>query len=157
MSGKDFAPILPDGFINAGAFNGVTTAVGPNGEEDERIRYQLTGAPFPTSGVLGFGIRQLMKTGVGGEVALGGLHSRIELAMALVGSEPEAGLTERLDDKRPDGLVLGRYKDRKTNAVQYAAMSLLKTKQGTLEIFVTRCASEDRARELMRAAMALYT
>ena len=95
MPDKDFAPALPEGFVNAGTFNGVTTAVGP-----------------------------------------------------------EAGVTERLDEKKPEGLVLGRYLDRKSGATQYAAMSLVTTRQGTLEIFVTRCPTEDRSRELMRAAMA---
>lgn len=156
MSGKDFTPLLPEGFVNAGTFNGVTTAVGPGGADSERIRYQLTGVPFPTSGLLGFGIRQLMKTGVGGEVALGSLHSKLEFAMALIGEQPEAGVTERLDAEKPDGLVLGHYLERTSAARRYAAMSLVKTKEGTLEIFVTRCATEDRARELMRAAMAPY-
>lgn len=128
----------------------------PGGAEGERIRYQLTRVPFPTRGLVGFGIRQLMKTGVGGEVALGSLHSKIEIAMALIGDQPEAGVTERLDDKRPDGLVLGRYLDRESGAARYAATSLVKTRQGTLEIFVTRCASEARSRELMVAAMAPY-
>jgi hypothetical protein len=52
--------------------------------------------------------------------------------------------------------VLGRYVDRKSRATQFAAMSLVKTRLGTLEIFVTRCATEDWNRELMRAAITPY-
>jgi hypothetical protein len=151
---REFVPVPPPGFDIASSFNGVTTAVGQGGVP--RIRYQRTGVQFPSSGLVGFLTREALKSGIGDEVALGSLHTRIKTALMLVGSEPEAGLTERLDKRKPNGLVLGRYKDRDTNAEKYGAMALVKARQGRIEILVTECETESRAREVVGAALAPY-
>lgn len=150
----EFVPIVPAGFDIAGSFNGVTTAVGQGGVP--RIRYQLSGVPIKGKGLSAWAMRQVLKSGAGDEVALGSLHSKIQFALMLVGTEPEAGLTERLSDDKPDGLVLGRYRDKDSGAQKYAAMALVKTQQGLIEIFVTECETEAAARELAGAAMAPY-
>lgn len=151
---EEFVPVPPPGFDVAGSFNGVTTAVGQGGTP--RIRYQVAGIPFRGKGIAAWAMRQVMKSGAGDEVALGSLHTRIGYALMMVGDEPEPGLTERLDPDRPDGLVLGRYKDRDTKAQKYAAMALVKSKPGLIEILVTECDSEQAARDLARAALAPY-
>lgn len=151
---QEFVPVPPPGFDIAGSFNGVTTAVGQGGTP--RIRYQVAGIPFRGKGIGAWAMRQVMSSGAGDEVALGSLHTRIGYALMMVGSEPEPGLVERLDPDRPNGLVLGRYKDRDTSAMRFAAMALVKSKPGLIEILVTECESEERARELIGAAMAPY-
>jgi hypothetical protein len=151
---KEFVPVPPPGFDIAGSFNGVTTVVGQGGVP--RIRYQRARVQFPSNGLVGFLTRQALKSGIGDEVALGSLHTRIEAALMLIGGEPEAGLTERLDERKPNGLVLGRYKDRDTDAEKYGAMALVKARQGMIEILVTECETESRAREVVGVALAPY-
>ena len=150
----DFTPIPPPGFDIAGTFNGVTTAVGQGGVP--RIRYQISGIPFRGRGLGAWAMRQVMNAGAGDEVALGSLHSRLATALALVGGDPEVGMTQRLDDNRPDGFVLGRYKDRTSGAARFGAMALVKSKAGLIEVLVTECETEDAARDLAGAAMAPY-
>lgn len=151
---QEFTPIVPAGFDIAGTFNSITTAVGQGGAP--RIRYQVAAMPFKGKGIGSWAMRQLMKAGAGDEVALGSLHSKIQFALMLVGTEPEAGLTERLDPDKPNGYVLGRYKDRTTNAQKYGAMALFKARPGLIEILVTECDSEQTAKELIGAAMAPF-
>jgi hypothetical protein len=151
---QEFTPIVPAGFDIAGTFNGVTTAVGKGGVP--RIRYQVPNAPIGGKSLAGWAMRQVMKSGAGDEVALGSLHTRIGFALMLVGKEPEPGVTERLSAEKPNGFVLGRYKDGNTNAQKYAAMALVKSKPGLIEILVTECDTEQAARTLIGAAMAPY-
>ena len=94
MPSEAFSPAPPPGFEIAGTFNGVTTAVGAGGE---RIRYRLTNVRFPSGGLIGFATRMVLRTGVGDEVALGSLHTRLATALALIGGNPEAGMPERID------------------------------------------------------------
>ena len=150
----EFVPRPPAGFEIAGTFNGVTTAVGPG--EVPRIRYQLTGVRFPSGGLVGFAMRQVLKTGVGDEVALGGLHSRLSFALMMVGDQPESGVVERLGDRSPNGFALGRYRGRPSGDTKFGGMALLKAAPGMVEILVTECDTEERARELINAAMAPY-
>jgi hypothetical protein len=150
---REFVPIPPAGFDIAGSFDGVTTAVGQGGVP--RIRHQLTGTQFRSGGLAGLITRQVVKGGVGDEAALGGLHTRLELALLMVGSEPEAGLTVRLDERRPNGRVLGRYLD-KAGERKFGAMALVRSDPGLIEILVTECDSEDHAREVIDAAIATY-
>ena len=155
MAPKDFVPTVPTGFDIAGTFNGVTTAVGPGGVP--RIRYQVhQGVQFPTTGVIGFAARQVMKRGVGDEVLIGSLHSRLEMALMLVGQMPEVGLTERLESHPTAAMVLGRYLDRKTDAQRYGAMALIKGTAGMVEVLVSECDTEAAARELIGKAMEPY-
>ena len=58
--------------------------------------------------LVGFGTRQVLKTGAGDEAALGSLHTRLSFALLLVGKDPDVGTIERTDPKKPDGLALGR-------------------------------------------------
>jgi hypothetical protein len=148
-----FIPAPPPGFEIAGTFNGVTTAVGTNGE---RIRYRLTQVSFPSGGLIGFATRLVLRTGVGDEVALGGLHHRLSTALMMVGDRPEAGMPERLREESAAGLVLGRYLDRESRATRYGAMALVKGKPGMVEILVTECDSEDVCRRLVHAAVTPY-
>ena len=150
----EFVPVPPAGFDIAGSFDGVTTAVGQGGLP--RIRYQLTGARSRAGGPVGFGIRQLLKTGVGDEVALGSLHTRLSFALLLVGKDPEVGTIERTDPGKTDGLALGRYKDKTSGETRFAAMALVKGDPGLIEILVTECETEQLSRDLIRAAMAPY-
>ena len=151
---KEFVPIVPAGFNIAGSFNGVTTAVGIDGVP--RIRYQLVGMEFRTKGIAAFVMKQAMTRGIGDEVTLGSLHSKLAMALMLVGVQPETGIVERLDSHPLAGIVLGRYLDRKTNTPRYGAMGLVKSKPGLLEIFVSECDSEPESRELIKAALAPY-
>jgi hypothetical protein len=150
---REFVPVPPAGFDIAGSFDGVTTAVGQGGVP--RIRYQLTGTQFRSGGLPGLITRQGLRTGVGDEVALGGLHTRLGFALLMVGSEPEAGMTVRLDERKPNGRVLGRYLD-KAGQRKFGAMALVRSDPGLIEILVTECDSEDRAREVIDAALATY-
>lgn len=154
MAAKEFVPVVPAGFEIAGSFNGVTTAVGAGGVP--RIRYQLTGTQFRSGGLIGFATRQVLKAGIGDEVALGSLHHRLEVAMMLAGAQPQAGVVERLDSHPLAGLVLGRYADHKTSAARYAAMALVKSRPGLIEILVTECDTERESRDLVTAAMEPY-
>lgn len=155
MAPQDFVPTVPAGFEIAGTFNGVTTAVGPGGVP--RIRYQLhQGVQFPTTGVIGFAARQVMKRGMGDEVLIGSLHSRLEMALMLIGQMPEVGLTERLESHPTAALVLGRYLNQKTDAQRYAAMALVKGRPGMVEVFASECDTESAARELIGRAMEPY-
>ena len=154
MAAKEFVPIVPAGFDIAGSFNGVTTAVGPGGIP--RIRYQLTNVEFRSGGIAGFAVRQVLKRGIGDEVALGSLHTKLSTALMLVGEMPETGLVERLDNHALAGLVLGRYVDRKSNGPRYGAMALVKSNPGLIEIFVNECDSEAESREVINAAMGPY-
>lgn len=154
VSPKEFVPIVPAGFDIAGSFNGVTTAVGAGGVP--RIRYQIVGMDFRTKGVAAFVMKQVMTRGIGDEVTLGSLHSKLEMALMLIGLQPEAGMVERFEDQQLAGLVLGRYLDRKTNAQRFGAMGLVKSKPGLVEIFVSECDSEAQSRELINAALAPY-
>lgn len=154
MPRKEFVPVVPAGFNIAGSFNGVTTAVGPDGVP--RIRYQLVGMDFRTKGIGAFLMKQAMTRGIGDEVTLGSLHSKLAMALMLVGVQPETGIVERLDDHPLAGIVLGRYLDGKTNAPRYGAMGLVKSRPGLLEIFVSECDSEAQSRELINAALAPY-
>lgn len=153
MAPKEFVPIVPAGFEIAGSFNGVTTAVGQGGAP--RIRYQIVGMSFRTKGIAGFAMKQIMTRGIGDEVTLGSLHSKLEMAMTLVGAQPEAGVVERLETHPLAGLVLGRYVNKDAQP-RYAAMALVKIKPGLVEIFVSECDSEAAGRELIDAALAVY-
>lgn len=152
---REFVPVPPAGFDIAGSFNGVTTAVGQGGVP--RIRYQVTGTRFRSGGLVGFGVRQVLKTGVGDEVTLGSLHTRLSFALLMVGQEPEVGTIERTDEKKPNGLALGRYRDKQSGETRYGAIGLVKGEPGLIEILVTECDSEARSRELIGAAMAPYS
>lgn len=154
MAPKEFVPVVPAGFDIAGSFNGVTTAVGVDGVP--RIRYQLVGMNFRTKGIAAFVMKQAMTRGIGDEVTLGSLHSKLATALMLIGNEPETGIVERRDDHSLAGVVLGRYLDRKTATARYGAMGLVKGKAGLLEIFVSECDSEAQSRELVNAALAPY-
>ena len=154
MPAREFVPIVPAGFDIAGSFNGVTTAVGPGGVP--RIRYQLGGVEFRSGGIAGFAVRQVLKRGVGDEVALGSLHTKLSMALMLVGDMPEAGSVERFENHPLAGLVLGRYVDRETKRQRYGAMGLVKAEPGLVEILVTECDNEAASRELIGAALAPY-
>ena len=154
MAAQEFVPVPPAGFDIAGSFNGVTTAVGGGGVP--RIRYQLTGTQFRSGGIIGFATRQVLKTGVGDEVALGSLHTRFSFALLMVGVQPEVGVIERIEQRPAAALVLGRYLDRNSNATRYGAMALVKGSPGMIEILVTECDSEDISRQLVQAAMQPY-
>jgi hypothetical protein len=154
MADKEFVPIVPAGFEIAGSFNGVTTAVGQGGVP--RIRYQIVGMDFRTKGVAAFVMKQVMTRGIGDEVTLGSLHSRLEMALMLVGPRPETGIVERFDHHPLAGLVLGRYLDRRTSTPRYGAMGLVKSKPGLVEVFVSECDSEAQSRELVEAALGPY-
>lgn len=154
MPRKDFVPIVPAGFDIAGSFNGVTTAVGQGGVP--RIRYQVVGMDYRTKGVGGFVMKQVMTRGIGDEVTLGSLHSKLEMALMLVGLQPEAGIVERFENHPLGGVVIGRYLDRDTKAPRYGAMGLVKSKPGLVEAFVSECDSEAQSRELINAALAPY-
>jgi hypothetical protein len=151
---REFVPIVPAGFDIAGSFNGVTTAVGPGGVP--RIRYQLENVEFRSGGIAGFAVRQVLKRGIGDEVALGSLHTKLSTALMLVGLRPETGIVERFDSHALAGLVLGRYLDRDSNKQRYGAMGLVKSPEGLVEILVTESDSEASCRELVNAAMAPY-
>lgn len=153
MSSEAFSPAPPPGFEIAGTFNGVTTAIAAGGE---RIRYRLTKVSFPSGGLIGFLTRRVLSSGVGDEVALGSLHSRLATALALIGGSPEAGMPERIGRGPASGLVLGRYVDRASGATRYGAMALVKGKPGMVEILVTECASEESSRRLAQAALEPY-
>jgi hypothetical protein len=150
----EFVPVVPAGFDIAGSFNGVTTAVGPGGVP--RIRYQLRAVEFRSGGIAGFAVRQVLKRGIGDEVALGSLHTKLSMALMLIGDAPETGLVQRFDNHPLAGLVLGRYVDRKTGAPRFGAMAVVKAKPGLVEIFVNECGSEDESRALVNAAMGPY-
>ena len=154
MAAKEFVPVPPAGFDIAGSFNGVTTAVGPAGVP--RIRYQLTGTQFRSGGIIGFATRQVLKTGVGDEVTLGSLHTRLSFALLMVGVQPEVGVIERIEQHPSAALILGRYLDRNTNAMRHGAMALVKGPPGMVEILVTECATEDASRQVVQAAMQPY-
>lgn len=154
MAPKEFTPSIPAGFEIAGSFNGVTTAVAPGGVP--RIRYQIIGLEFRSPGIIGFAVRQALKRGVGDEVTIGSLHSRLATALALVGGMPETGIVERSDRHPMAALVLGRYLDRKSNAQRYGAMGVVKAKPGMVEVLVTECDSEAASRRLVNAAMEPY-
>ena len=151
--GRDFTPISPAGFEVAGTFNGVTTAVGP---AREVIRYQRTEVRFPSGGVVGMAVRMVLRAGVGDEVALGGLSNRLATALMMLGTMPEAGLPERLDRQSPAAFVLGRYQSGKAGAQRFGAMALFRTGAGMVEILVSECETEARAREVVGQAMAPY-
>jgi hypothetical protein len=151
---REFVPIVPAGYDIAGSFNGVTTAVGPAGVP--RIRYQVRSVEFRSGGIAGFAVRQVLKRGIGDEVALGSLHTKLSTALLLIGATPETGLVERLDGHPLAGLALGRYVDPKSNERRYAAMGLVKAQPGLIEILVTECDSEAATRELINAALAPY-
>lgn len=150
---RDFVPTPPDGFEVAGTFGGVTTAVGATGEI---IRYQRTEVRFPGGGLIGMAARMVLRAGVGDEVALGGLANRLSTALMMVGTYPEAGLPERLERPAPAALAIGRYESRKAAARRFAAMALVRTRDGIVEILVTECPTEERARALIGRAMAPY-
>ena len=154
MAPQEFVPVPPAGFDIAGSFNGVTTAVGSGGLP--RVRYQLTGTQFRSGGVIGFATRQVLKTGVGDEVALGSLHTRCSFALLMVGVQPEVGVIERTKQHPAAAVVLGRYLDRSSSATRYGAMALVKGSPGMIEILVTECDSEDASRQLVQAAMQPY-
>lgn len=154
MPAQEFVPIVPAGFDIAGSFNGVTTAVGPGGVP--RIRYQLRSAEFRSGGIAGFAVRQVLKRGIGDEVALGSLHTKLSTALMLVGVQPETGIVERFDSHPLAGLVLGRYLDRDSNAQRYGAMGLVKSPHGLFEVLVTECDSEASCRDLVNAALTPY-
>lgn len=154
MAHKEFVPVPPAGFEIAGSFNGVTTAVGQGGVP--RIRYQLTGVQFRSGGLIGFATRQVLKTGVGDEVALGSLHGRLEMALLMVGGQGEVGIVERIENQPAAGFVLGRYLDQRSETARFAAMALIKAQPGMIEVLVTECDDEDTARRLINAALALY-
>ena len=154
MASKEFVPVVPAGFDIAGSFNGVTTAVGVGGVP--RIRYQIVGMNYRTKGVAAFVMKQVMTRGIGDEVTLGSLHSKLSMALMLVGAQPETGIVERLDDHPLAGIVMGRYLDRNTNAQRYGAMGLVKAQPGLIEILVTECDTEAASRELINAALAPY-
>ncbi len=153
MPTEPFSPAPPPGFEIAGTFNGVTTAVGVAGE---RIRYRLTNVSFPSGGLIGFATRMVLRTGAGDEVALGSLHTRLSMALMMVGDKPEAGVPERIERGPAAGLVLGRYFDRASRAIRYGAMALVKSKPGIVEILVTECDSEESSRRLAHAALEPY-
>ena len=73
----------------------------------------------------------------------------------MVGSEPETGIVKRLDEKKPNGIVLGRYLN-KTGERRYGAMALVKGAPGLIEILVTECDSEESSRGVIDAAIAPY-
>ena len=146
--------MVPAGFNIAGSFNGVTTAVGPGGVP--RIRYQLRNVEFRSGGIAGFAVRQALKRGIGDEVALGSLHTKLSTALMLVGATPETGLVERFDTHPLAGLVLGRYRDGTTKEQRYGAMGLVKARLGLVDILVTECDSEAASRELINAALGPY-
>ena len=154
MPPRDFVPVIPAGFEVAGSFNGVTTAVGQGGVP--RIRYQIVGMSFRTKGIAGFAMKQMMTRGFGDEATLGSLHSKLAMALMLVGAMPETGIVERLDNHPLAGVVMGRYLDRQTNAQRYGAMGLVKAQPGLVEILVTECDTEADSRELVNAAMGPY-
>ncbi|HSS62153.1 MAG TPA: hypothetical protein VLK30_11940 [Candidatus Limnocylindrales bacterium] len=155
MPAQEFVPVVPAGFEIAGSFNGVTTAVAPGGVP--RIRYRIhQGVQFRSGGLIGFATRQVLKRGVGDEVLIGSLHTRLATALMLVGVMPEAGLVERLDSHPIAALVVGRYNDHKTEALRYGAMALVRGRPGIVEVLVTECDSEAASRELINAAMAPY-
>ncbi|HKC20651.1 MAG TPA: hypothetical protein VKE27_13590 [Candidatus Dormibacteraeota bacterium] len=154
MPGREFVPIVPAGFEIAGSFNGVTTAVGQGGVP--RIRYQIVGMSLRTKGVAAFVVKQVMTRGIGDEVTLGSLHSKLEMALMLAGQQPETGLVERFGNHPLAGLVLGRYLDRQTNTPRYGAMGLVKSQPGLVEVFVSECDSEAQSRELVNAALGPY-
>ena len=97
-----------------------------------------------------------MTRGIGDEVTLGSLHSKLSTALMLVGAQPETGIVERLEDHPLAGIVMGRYLDHKTNAQRYGAMGLVKSKPGLVEILVTECDTEAAGRDLINAALAPY-
>jgi hypothetical protein len=74
----------------------------------------------------------------------------------MVGDQPETGAVERLDDQKPNGFVLGRYRDRKSGDTKFGGMALLKAAPGIVKILVTECDTEQISRELTYAAMAPY-
>jgi hypothetical protein len=150
----EFVPFPPAGFEMAGAFNGVTTAVGPGGAP--RIRYQLTGIKFRSGGLIGFATRQVLKTGAGHEVTLGSLHTRLSLALIMVGDHVEAGSVERFEHPPSAALVLGRYFDRNSGLERYGAIALVKGAPGMIEILVTECDTAAESREVINAALAPY-
>lgn len=101
-------------------------------------------------------MRQVLKRGIGDDVALGSLHTKLSTALMLVGAMPKTGIVERLDGHPLAGLVLGRYVDNKSNEQRYGAMGLVKARPGLVEILVTECDSEAASRELINAALAPY-
>jgi len=145
---------VPAGYDIAGSFNGVTTAVGAGGVP--RLRYQISGVEFRSGGLAGFAVRQVLKRGVGDEVAIGSLHSRLSMALMLVGQQPETGIVERLESRTAAATVMGRYKDSKAETLRYGAMGLVRAAPGMIEILATECDSEAAARELITAALSPY-